>query len=135
MSALADYVLAHTQRSECHCCHEHVDPLAAKDKVDMFFFEVTARNDPDADTLKKLIAEHRGEFGDMNPLEGEHSYIEVGGYIGDQGIGMQFMALGKLLGLWEIGTPMNILGLDRDNPLAQQMAGMGYVSILPGRKQ
>lgn len=135
MSALVDYVLAHTQRNECHCCHEHVDPLSAKDKVDMFFFEVTATNDPDADTLKRLIAEHKGEFGDMNPLEGEHSYIEVGGYIGDQGIGMQFMALGKLLGLWEVATPINMLRLERDNPLAQQMAGMGYVSIIPGSKR
>jgi hypothetical protein len=99
--------------------------------VDMFYFNVCATNNPDVETFKRLIAEHKGEWGEMNPLdEKEHSYIEVGGWIGDQSLAMQFMALGELLGLWRVMQP-TMIGLDRHEEVAQQMAGAGLVSILP----
>jgi hypothetical protein len=100
----------------------------------MFFFDVAAKDNPDADEFKKLIQEHQGEFNDVNPFDGaEHNYIELGGWIGDQGIAMQFMGLGVLLNLWKVMHPVNMLKLERNNPLAQQLAGVGMVSLIANR--
>lgn len=138
MSELAKYVIEHTDRNACtcgKCVVSGTDKPMVGHTVDMFFFDVCAKNNPDADTLRKLISEHKGEWADANLFDGqEHSYIEVGGWIGDQGLGMQFMALGVILGLWQVAHPVNMLKLDRKDPLAQQMAGMGMVSILPNPK-
>lgn len=138
MSNLVNYVREHTDRNACTCGKCIVsgpDTPMTGHTVDMFFFDVCAKNDPNADELRKLIAEHPGEFGPCNPLDGqEHSYIEVGGWIGDQGLGMQLMGLGVILKLWEVAHPVNMLKLDRHDPLAQQMAGMVMVSILPCRR-
>jgi len=129
MSDLANYVREHTDGNECSCCHDSQTPLAGS--VDVFFFDVCAKNNPDADTLKKLIAAHSGEFGPCDPLDGnEHSYIEVGGWIGDQGMALRLMGLGVILGLWQVIHPVNMLKLERTDPLAQQMAGIGMVSIM-----
>ena len=56
----------------------------------------------------------------------EHSYMEIGGDIGDQGRALMAMGLGAILGLWNLLTPA-MLGLDREMQL--QMAGMGLLSI------
>lgn len=98
--------------------------------VDLVFFKVA--NDPnnpaDAETLRTLIKEHRGEFNDVDLFDGnKHNYMEVGGWIGDQGLALQLMGLGAILGLWKLITPMS-LGITGDN--AMQMAGMGMLSIL-----
>jgi hypothetical protein len=52
----------------------------------MVFFEVSARNGADAETFKALLRENkRGAFCDVDVLDGEeHSYIELGGWIGDK---------------------------------------------------
>ena len=135
MSDLINYVRAHTDRNACTCGKCLVsgpDKPMVGHTVDLFFFDVCAKDNPDADTFKKLIAEHQGEFNELNPFDGqEHGYQEVGGWIGDQGMAMQFMGLGVILKLWEVAHPVNMLHLDRQDPLAQQMAGMGMVSILP----
>jgi len=134
MSALVDYVLAHTTRCACSSlvCEHRVDESPST--TDMFFFDVAAKDNPDADEFKKLIQEHQGEFNDVNPFDGaEHNYIELGGWIGDQGIAMQFMGLGVLLNLWKVMHPVNMLKLERNNPLAQQLAGVGMVSLIANR--
>lgn len=134
MSDLANYVVGKTNRNACTCGKCLVsgeDKQMAAHTVDMFFFDVCAKGEPDADDFLKLIAEHNGEFCELNPFDGrEHSYLEVGGWIGDQGLAMQFMGLGWILGLWKVMHPVNLLGLERNDPLAQQMAGMGMVSLL-----
>ena len=80
---------------------------------------------------RRLIADSKqGEFGDMDPFDGqEHSYIEVGGWIGDQGQALTLMGLGAVLGLWKVMTPKMLPGLPDD--LMQMMAGRGMVSIMP----
>lgn len=141
MSDLVQFVVDHTLRSACRCgkCIDPGDPnvFLLPHTVNMFFFDVCAVNNPLKEEFLALIAKHEGEFGTvMNPLEGEHSYIEVGGWIGDQGLGMQFMALGKLLGVWGIMHPGMILNVNdpQQKVLAEQMAGMGMVSIVPASK-
>lgn len=138
---LAEYVLAHTVTGECTCgkCFDSKDiPDPAKavaqasppgHTVDMFFFKMTTRGEPDADTLKELIRQHKGEFCDIDILNGdEHGYIDVGGWIGDQQLALRLMGLGQLVGLWDILTSH---ALPVPDELKQQMAGMGMVCIRP----
>ena len=101
----------------------------------MVFFEVSKSSGDGlpADPVKlvRLLKENeKNDDGDvLNMLDNqEHSFIEVGGWIGDQGLAMQLMGLGWLLGLWQCMTP-KLIGVDGD--LAMQMAGMGYVSLIP----
>lgn len=134
MTALFDYILNHTDRNACRCGNCIISgenkPMVGH-TVNMYFFDVCAKNDPNKDEFVKLIDEHQGEFG-LNLFEGEHSYLQVGGWLGDQGVGMQLMALGKLLGVWDIMHPGMMLDLNdpRSKVLAEQMAGIGMVSIV-----
>lgn len=132
---VADFVMKHSERGTCRCgrCADHPggDSQPTVHTFDMVFFEVCAANDPSADEFRSLItASTEGDFCRLDPWDGqEHSYMEVGGWIGDQGLAMQFMALGHLLGLWKVFTPRMLPGIPDD--LAMQMAGSGLLSIMP----
>jgi len=100
---LADYVAHHTTRGECKC-GRCIDVGTAPDPcgltVNVGFFIVAIVNDPTAQELQDLVTQHRGEFNQCNPFDNmPHSYIELGGWIGDQGLAMQFMALADVLKL------------------------------------
>jgi hypothetical protein len=133
MSALADFVLKHTVCGSCECgkCVDApetpVQPTGHT--ADVYFFQVAAKDNPNIETLRQLLAEHKGEFCSANPLDGEeHDYRELGGWIGDQGLAFRLMGLGTLLGIWKLLTPKNMLpGFPKD--LMDRMAGQGYVSI------
>lgn len=132
MRPLIEYIIAHTQACSCRCeqCITAGPEKLPNHGVDMVFFDVSLQNNPDPETLKKLISEHDGDIS-FNPMDGkEHSYIEVGFWLGDQGFALRLMGLGKLLGLWKLMTP-KMIGIDDD--LAMQMAGAGYVSIVPDK--
>lgn len=81
MSDLVTYVREHSDRNACTCGKYVVsgpDHPMVGHTVDMFFFDVCAKNEPNADTLRKLIAEHKGEFNEVNPFDGqEHGYTSV----------------------------------------------------------
>lgn len=130
---LIDYVREHTDRNACTCgkCFDSgPDKQLPGHTADVFFFDVCAKGNPDADTLKSLAKSHRGEFANVDPFDGkEHSYIELGGWIGDQGLAMQFMGLCVVLGMGKVMHPVNVLELERDHPLAKQLAGMGMVTF------
>lgn len=127
---IADYVLSHTERGECRCgkCVDRGDaPDPPGHTADVFFFPVASSGDPSADTFRALTASHGGEFASVDPFDGkEHSYIELGGWIGDQGLALRYMGLGALLGVFQLLTP-KMLPISAE--LQQQMAGMGMVSI------
>jgi len=146
---IQEYVRNHTNRSACRCgkCIDAPPPgpertveigrMLAAHTVNMYFFDVSARGEPTAEEFVNLTKACRGEFEEVNPLDGEeHSYIQLGGWIGDQGLAMQYMALGHLLGLWQVMTPAAILDVNdpQQKALADQMAGAGMVSILPRPK-
>lgn len=137
MSELAEYVMKHTVRGACTCGRCMDAPEDPEDHqpnghtVDLFFFQVALQGEPDPEELKQLILEHPGEFHTCDPLDGEeHSYMELGGWIGDQGLAMQFMGLGHLLGLWKVMQP-KLLGALVPEGLQQQLAGQGMVTIMP----
>lgn len=126
---LVDYVIAHTKRGECKCgsCCDVGNKPDPSHSVDMVFFKCAATDQPQAGAFRELTSAHKGEFCSINPFDGkEHSYIELGGWIGDQGLAMQYMALGVALGLFTLLSPA-MLGLE--GKLAMEMAGKGLLSI------
>lgn len=65
---------------------------------------------------------------DTDRLKVGPSYIELGAWIGDQGLALSLMGLGKILGLWEVITPAD-LGVTGEK--ASEMMGLGFVLIAP----
>lgn len=139
ISKLVEYVLKYATRGECQCgkCIDRVDNPQDKQPTghtsDLYFFKVALKKandetEADASTLRKLIEEStHGDFADCNPLGGkEHSYIELGAWIGDQGLAFMFMGMCDILGLGKVMTP-NALPIPDE--LKQQMAGAGMVSF------
>lgn len=138
MQQLIEYVREHSERGACQCgkCFDAPANPETRQPIghtaDMIFFKVAAKNNPTADEFKALIdaAGQHGTFCEMNPLDGnEHNYMEVGGWIGDQGLALTFIGLGAVLGAWKLLTPLTMLGADCPPDLVQQMAGMGMVAI------
>ncbi len=137
MNELQKYVQENTERGACQC-GQCVDGVAHPElhqpkghTANLIFFQVAAKPTANAATFKALIKESQGgENGmDVDLFDGEeHNYLELGAWIGDQGLAMMFMGLGAVLGLWKLLTPL-MLGLDVDDPLVKQMAGMGFISV------
>lgn len=129
---LVEYVLRHTERGECGCgkCIDRgTAPEPAGHTIDMVFFRVAKRGEPTAEEFKRLAQAWPGEFCQLDPFDGkEHGYMELGGWIGDQGIAMQFMALGVLLGHFQLLSPA-LLGLS--GGAAVECAANGFLAVLP----
>lgn len=124
---LYEYVQKHAIRGACQCgkCFDAVaDPekhQPAGHTANLVFFKVAAK-EADASDFKALVL---AEFPHW--LDGEeHSYLETGGDIGDQGAALMAMGLGSVLGTWKLLTPA-MLPIPPD--LQMQMAGAGYISI------
>lgn len=131
MTPLVDYVLAHTERGECKCgkcCDTTGRPDPEGHTIDMVFFKVAVKDAPTKEEFIQLTKDHHGEFGAVNPIDGrEHNYMELGGWIGDQGIAMMYMALGVSLGAFKLLSPATMLKID--GPRALEMAGMGFLAV------
>ena len=132
---LIKYIEKHCERGACQCghCIDAVDNPEEHQPTghtaDLVFFEVRAVGDPSAEELRGLISEE-GEFTDVDLFDGEeHSYMEVGGWIGSQNYALMLMGLGSLLGLWKLLTPKNMLGSLISVEMAMQMAATGMVTI------
>jgi hypothetical protein len=134
MSKLSDYVLAHAERGECQCgrCAD-VDPnkpALVGHTADTVFFKVRLKDEVVAADLKKLVEEHKGDYGDVNVFDGkEHGYIELGAWIGDQGLALILMGMGELVGLWQLLTPYSMFGKDFPAAMAMEFAGQGLLTI------
>ncbi|MEO8299948.1 MAG: hypothetical protein ABI574_19320 [Burkholderiales bacterium] len=103
---------------------------AADADADVIFFGVRKGPEANADALKAAMKGHKGEFCDVDPLDGrEHSYLELGGWVGDQGAALELIGLGAALGAWKLRTPKTMLGDLCPPEMVQQMAGMGMVSM------
>ncbi len=133
MSKLGEYIIQHAVRGECQC-GQCIDKGEAPDPnghvADMVFFKVSLKGDPDADVLRGLLTEHPGDFGQVDVFDGaEHNYIELGGWLGDQGMALMLMGLGSLLGLWELLTPLTVMPPGLAPAVVQQMAGAGMIAV------
>ena len=140
MDELRKYVESHVVRGDCQC-GKCIDAKANPKQppghtANMVFFHVATGNRPEAAKLRELVeGSVAGEYGNVDLFDGaEHNYLELGGWIGDQGMALMLMGLGSLLGLWQLMTPITMLKLPENDPLCQQMAGMGMVVIQAKKK-
>lgn len=134
MKPLIQFLIDHVDAGECTCgrCFPipnnpgpHVEHTA-----DLVFFKVAIKGEPDAAKLVSLITEYKGEFLDLNLFDGQdHSYINVGAWIGDQGWALKLMGLGSLLKLWDLRTPYTMIDKKMEPEMAKAMAGAGWVTI------
>ena len=125
---LHEYVMENTRRGACQCgrCFdappnpEEVQPDGHT--ANLMFFKVAKTDNADKDQFVSLVNKQFPHW-----LDGEErSYMKIGGEMGDQGLALMTMGLGKLLGVWDLITP-ELLGIPND--LAMQMAGAGFVII------
>ena len=122
MTPLNNYIQAHALRLP----RESDIPEA----VDVVHFKVVAKPSADAETLRELIDQHDGEFGFVDIFDGgEHSYIELGGWLGDQGAALTLMGMGTHLGLWQLLSPKTVLGNLVDAETEARLAGQGLICI------
>ncbi len=109
MSELFDYIHKHVERGECNCgrCIDVGNkPDPTGHTADLVFFKVVLMHDPDAEVLRQLSRNHRGAHSQVKPFDGdEHGYIELGGWLDDQGTALMFMGMASLLGIAELMTP------------------------------
>lgn len=131
---LGEWVRNATVRNECRCgrcCDRGDAPEPAGHTADLVFFKVAlAGVGITPNEFLELSRAHEGEFGPCDPCDGrEHGYIELGGWLGDQGLALQYMGLGTLLGVFELLTPRTMLGLPDGDPLALRLARSGYVTV------
>lgn len=152
MSQMAKYVQQYTERGECRCgsCADvgtRPDPVGQpvasppEERVsdilsgnnhtaDVIFFKVAILPGATAEEFKKLTKAETGAFQSVNVLDGEeHSYLELGAWIGDQGMALRYMALGSLLGVFDLLTPKSVLGKHIDDQMAMMMAQQGMVTV------
>lgn len=134
--SLIDFVLRHTGRGACICgrCADapanpkNVQPTG-EHTADLVFFKVCAIDSPNAEDFVRYLIAHKGVHCECNPLDGkEHGYMELGGWIGDQGTALMCMGLGAILGIWCLFTPYTVLpGIPEHQAL--DMAGAGYITV------
>lgn len=116
---------------------QHTDIHISEGMVDVHFFKTGFKFGPEFTTLAAeretfmgLIADHDPEFAPCDVLDGkEHGFIELGAWIGDQGLALRFMALGEYLGMWKVMTPLRVLGDTIPKKDLDTMAGMGLITI------
>ena len=117
VDSLVAYVLKHTR-------------IKAHGKIDVHFFKVDLVNNPDIEEFKKFITAHVGDFNEVDVFDRkEHGYMELGGWIGDKGIALRFMALGSDLGMWQLSTPESAFGGVLPEAFLEEFAGAGFITI------
>lgn len=105
-------------------------PAGTENATNLVFFSVLAKPDADAETLRALVDMHTLERGEVDVFDGkDHSYIELGGWLGDQGAALDLIGLGTQLKLWTLLSPRTVFKDAMTDELEQQMAGSGYISL------
>ena len=129
MSHLVEFLSKHVERGDC-TCGKCIDASPNPKQptghtADLIFFKVRLINEPNRGEFEEII---KAEFPHW--LDGkEHSYLETGADVGDQGLAMMAMGAGALLDVWNLLTPDTVLGPDLDPQLRMQMAGSGFITI------
>jgi hypothetical protein len=141
MTEIIDFIEKNATRGACMCgkCAdapsdpENHQPVSDH-TADVQFFKVALRDQTVdkkqlRDRLREILSNHVGTFNKVNLLDGEeHNFMEIGGYVGDQGLALTLMGLGELIGMWELLTPNKLFSSFPDD-LKIQMAGQGFVTI------
>jgi hypothetical protein len=132
---IIEYTQKHTIQGACQCGNcidlsKNTVLPAGPHTIDMEIFKVAITGEPNKDEYLTLMAEHKGHHCDCNPVDGnEHGYIELGGWIGDQGLAMMFMALGVYLGVFKLMTPSTMLPPCIPDSLKKMMIERGMICV------
>lgn len=121
MNELIDFINAHAK----------VCPLTHPEGISLDLCKVVINGMPEQSTFLALIGENKSGFMEsVDALDGkEHSFIELGAWLGSQGLAMAFMAIGVHLKVFSLLSPSTLFpGLPDD--VAHAMAGSGLVSIV-----
>ena len=127
---LNNYVAKNARRGACQCGKCFDAPLNPEKHqpvghtVDLLFFKVAKNGDAKKEEFEKIAKAEFSHWFDGK----EHSYLEMGADMGDQGIALMTMGLGKLLNIWELLTPESLMPF-LPQELKMQMAGQGLISI------
>jgi hypothetical protein len=98
--------------------------------IDLFFVKVGFTEAVEARTATEFYdlvvsaAEKGAGAMNVSVLRGGPSYIALGGWLGDQTLAFQYLALGAYHGLWDVVTP-STLGIT--GSAAMDIAGRGMV--------
>jgi hypothetical protein len=122
MQALHQYLQEHAQPAD--------EQAQGPDVADLVFFKVQ-RTGGDPETLAALVRQTKGEFAEVDVFDGkEHSYIELGAWLGSQEAALLLMGLGSTMGLWQLLSPYSMLGDSITADVARNMAGYGLLTIV-----
>jgi hypothetical protein len=141
MGSLVEYVFENCIRGTC-ICGKCEDTSAKKFQpdgniVDVQFFKVALKNSKlthtDKEVMKnnfiELIKNHKGIYREIDLFDGnEHNVIDIGRWIGNQGVALELMGMGELLGIWKVATP-NRIAPDFSEETRNMLAEAGYISI------
>lgn len=128
---LVAFVHRYAIRGSCRCgtCAdakagpEQLDML--KDHVvDLTFFKVSADEEAKADEMRELVKAEALEYLDGR----EHSYLEVGADVDDQGTALMLIGLGHVLGVWKALCPETLMPF-LDAETKNMMASRGMISL------
>ncbi len=128
MNDLIKYITENAIRGDCtcgRCVDSAVDPQQPSGHtVDLTFFKVAAQPEAKAEDLLALVRTTAPHW-----LDGaEHSYLQVGGDLGDQGLALMVIGLGQITGAWKALCPETMAPFLPDE-MKRQMAGMGMISL------
>lgn len=115
-------------RGAC-CCGSCVDAPDTPQEhqpegVNLTFFRVGVRGGLTAEEFKKTVEAEFPHFFNGQ----EHSYLQVGGDIGDQGMALTLIGMGHQLGVWKALSPDTLLP-SLPEAIKKQMAGSGMVAL------
>jgi hypothetical protein len=99
MDDLRRYVAGNTQAFE--------DADTPQGAIDVGFFNVVASPDVSPEILRSLVESNfQGDYRNMNPFDGgRHDFMELGAWIGDQGLAIRFIALAAHTKLAALDAP------------------------------
>lgn len=96
------------------------------EKVDMHFVTVAVQKDKATEHRDELVGLLNDYPLEPNGLSRGPSYIHIGGVLGSQEAAFRLMALGKVLGFWDVITPATFHTEGAD---ADRMAGAGFIMV------
>ena len=97
--------------------------------VDMILTGVKLNiGDVTAEVVRQAISEYGGM---LDIFDGkEHSFIQMGGWLGDQGYALRLMALLSKLEMVNLLTPKTVIGAKISDEMAVSLAGQGLMTIV-----
>ncbi len=129
MKDVIEYISKHSLRGACTCGRCVDAPEKPEEKqpqghaIDLSFFKV-ANNGGKKEEFEEIFRKEFPHWFDGK----EHSYLQCGANVGDQGMCLMAFGLGHILGVWKCLCPETMMPF-APNDLKMKMAGMGMISI------